>query len=128
MKPIEHVENHLSDKRKALLHSLRTHHWEVVGVDDADADWALDEKWLIESNRENRGVAMALWLFQYDGVHDGVDRVVATTGHDTPPDPYGGTPAIEFDTKRFDDQLDAFLAALHEYRLSGVLPGRAGTE
>jgi len=78
MKHIEHIEKQLPDKRKALLHSLREHNWNVVGIDDENSDWALDEKWLIESTREHKGAGLTLWMFKHDGIHDGMDRVVAT--------------------------------------------------
>ena len=52
MKRIEQIENRLPEKRKALLHCLRANNWTVVGIDDSESDWALDEKWLIESTRE----------------------------------------------------------------------------
>ena len=77
MKQIEQIEKHLPEKRKALLRCLRENDWRVIGVDDADSDWALEEKWLIESTRENRGAAVTLWFFKHDGRYDGFDRVVA---------------------------------------------------
>ncbi len=120
MKRIEHIEKQLPDKRKALLHSLREHNWKVVGIDDADSDWALDEKWLIESTRENKGVGLTLWMFKYDGIHDGMDRVVATARDAPEPIAYGGTPSIEFDARKFERQLDVFVTSLHEYRVNGV--------
>lgn len=119
MKRIEQIEKHLPAKQKALLHCLRENGWEVVGVDDTESDWALGDKWLIESTRENKGASLTLWMFKYDGLHDGMDRVVATARHAPEPNAYGGTPAIEFDMKRFEKQLDAFMAALHEYRIGG---------
>ena len=120
MNRIEHIEKQLSDKRKALLHSLREHNWKVVEIDDADSDWALDEKWLIESMRENKGAELTLWMFQSDGIHDGMDRVVATISDAREPNPYGGTPSIEFDTRKFERQLDVFMTSLHNYRVNGV--------
>ena len=121
MKRIEHIEKHLPDKRKALLHSLREHNWKVVGIDDSDSGCALDEKWLIESTRENKGAALSLWMFKYDGVHDGMDRVVAIPRDVPEPNAYGGTPSIEFDARRFEKQVEAFMVSLHEYRVNGVL-------
>ena len=121
MKHIDQIEKHLPDKRKALLHSLREHNWKVVGVDDAESDWALDEKWLIESKRENKGVGLTLWMFRFDGIHDGMNRVVETPRDVAEPSAYSGTPAIEFDARKFDRQLDCFMDALHEYRMSGTL-------
>jgi hypothetical protein len=126
MKRIEHIEKHLPNKRKALLHCLRAHNWHVVGFEDAESDWALDEKWLIESARENKATSLILWMFKYDGVHDGIDRVVATPRDASQPSAYGGTPSIEFDTRRFETQLEAFMASLHEYRTSGSTTIRDG--
>lgn len=122
MKHIESIEKHLPDGRKALLHCLRAHNWEVVGIDDTESDWALDEKWLIESTRENKGAALTLWMFKYDGLHDGLDRVVATPRDAPQPSAYGATPSIEFDSRRFEKQLEAFMASLHEYRIGGTMP------
>ncbi|MFO1045365.1 MAG: hypothetical protein U0941_26600 [Planctomycetaceae bacterium] len=58
MTPIEQVENRLPEKRKALLHHLRANDWNVVSVDDTESDWALNEKWQIESTRENKGATL----------------------------------------------------------------------
>ena len=121
MNDISH-EKHLPDKRKALLHSLREQNWKVVGVDDADSDWAYEEKWLIESIRQNKGAQLVLWFFKYDGIHDGLDRVVATLPDASQPSAYGSTPAIEFDTRKFEKQLGEFMSSLHEYRIDGTLP------
>ena len=116
MTPIEQVENRLPEKRKALLHHLRANDWNVVSVDDTESDWALNEKWLIESSRENKGATLTLWFFKYDGVHDGIDRVVATSFEASKPNAYGGTPSIEFDARQFERQLDCFIEALHDFR------------
>jgi hypothetical protein len=128
MKRIEHIEKHLPEKRKALLHCLRAHNWRVVGIDDTESDWALDEQWLIESTRENKGAALTLWMFKYDGVHDGMDRVVATPRDASQPNAYGGTLSIEFDTRRFEKQLEAFMTSLHEYRIKGSMTIQDGDE
>jgi len=119
MRPIEDIEKTLSDKRKTLLHRLREHNWKVVGFDDSDADWTLDQTWLIESTREGAGTALTLWLFKYDGIHDGMDRVVATPNGIQRPAPYTGEPALEFDTRRFEAQLADFIHAIHELRIHG---------
>ena len=121
MKNIEQIEKHLPEKRKALLHCLRANNWKVVAIDDAESDWAFDEKWLIESTRENKGAALTLWMFKHDGLHDGMDRVVATPRDASQPCAYGGTPSIEFDSRRVEKQLDVFMASLHEYRILGTL-------
>lgn len=120
MNCIEHIEKQLPEKRKALLHSLREHNWKVVGIDDADPDWALDQKWLIESTRENKGAGLTLWMFKSDGIHDGMDRVLATVRDAPEPNAYGGTPSIEFDAGKFESQLDVFMTSLHKYRVNGV--------
>ncbi len=121
MKNNEKKEKHLPQKRKALLHRLRENNWMLVGIDDSDSDWALDEKWLIESTCESKGLALTLWMFKHDGLHDGMDRVVATPCGASEPNPYGGTPAIEFDSGRFEKQLDCFMDALHEYRTTRAI-------
>ncbi len=117
MKHIGQIEKHLPGKRKALLQCLRANNWRVVGIDDTESDWALDEKWLIESTRENKGAALTLWMFKYDGLYDGMDRVVATLRDASLPSAYGGSPSIEFDSRQFEQQLDVFMASLHEYRI-----------
>ncbi|MDA7493006.1 hypothetical protein N8510_02805 [bacterium] len=120
MKRIEHIEKQLPDKRKALLRSLREHNWKVVEIDDANSDWALDQKWLIESTRENKGGALTLWMFKYDGIHDSMDTVVATARDARAPNAFGGTPSIAFNARKFEGQLDVFMTALHMHRVNGV--------
>src|SRR5690349_4099718 len=102
MKQIEQIEKHLPEKRKALLHCLRANNWKVVGIDDTESDWALDEEWLIESTRENKRAALILLMFKYEGLHDGMDRVVATPRNASQPSAYGSSPSIEFDSGRFE--------------------------
>jgi hypothetical protein len=121
MKHIEQIERHLPEKRRALLHCLRANNWKVVGVDDTESDWALNEKWLIESTRECKGAVLTLWMFKHDGLHDGIDRVVATPRDALRPSAYGGSPSIEFDSRRFETQLEAFMASLHGYRIGGIM-------
>ncbi len=116
MQPIETIERNLPDKRKSLLRLLRTHNWHVVEFDDAEADWALDSKWLIESTHEEKGYRLWLWFYKYDGKYDGMHRVVATTLDSPEPSPYCGQPSIEFDLKHFDDQLQSFLSSLNTLR------------
>ncbi len=120
MKHIEQIEKHLPEKRKALLRYLTTDSWEVVGIDDTESDWALDEKWLIRSTRENKGVALTLWMFKYAGLHDGMDRVVATPRDALQPSAYTAALSIEFDSGRFEIQLEAFMAALNQYRIGSA--------
>jgi len=57
---IEEIEKQLPVKRKTLLTRLRENNWKVVNVDGDYSDWALDEKWLIESVRENKGFRLIL--------------------------------------------------------------------
>jgi hypothetical protein len=128
MKRIDQIEKHLPDKCKALLHCLRAHDWQVVGVDDEESDWALAERWLIESTRENRGAALSLWFFRYDGLHDGMDRVVAAPCEAQQPSAYGGTPSIEFDRRGFEKRLEVFMASLHWYRVHGTFVIRDGDD
>jgi len=120
MKPLDD-EKHFPAKRKALLHRLREHNWDVIGVDDSEADWALDVKWVIESSRENKGSTLTLWFFKYDGLHDGMNRVVVTRPDDSQPNAYGGEPSLDFDSKRFEMQLQALMTSLNTYRISGRL-------
>jgi hypothetical protein len=114
-------EKHVPQNRKALLHSLRTHGWEVTGVDDSEGDWALDLKWMTKSTRENKGATLALWFFKYDGQEDGMNRVVATPPDASQPDSYNGQPSVDFNAKRSQVQLVAFITSLHAYRISGTL-------
>jgi hypothetical protein len=118
MHQIENNEKHMPAKRKSLLIKLREHNWKVLGVDDKDSDWALDEKWLIESTKENQGFTLELWLFKYDGKHDGMDRVVAKTVDSPDPGPYSGTPSIELDGRKFEKQLKLFMESLHKFRIN----------
>ena len=114
MHGIEQIEKHLPDKRKMLLRSLRTHNWDVVSVDDDNVDdWALDQRWLIESTRENKGVRLTLWFFKYDGLEDGLDRVVPSIDHSANPGAYVGEPSIEFGLRKFEKQLHQFIDELH---------------
>ncbi|HYF48443.1 MAG TPA: hypothetical protein VEJ63_03505 [Planctomycetota bacterium] len=131
MKSIDEIEKHLPPKRKVLLHALRKHNWEVIGVDDSALNWALDMKWTIQStlkwsiqsNRENKGATLILWFFKHDGMHDGVDRVAVTTRDAPQPSTYGGggEPELYFDGRRFEVQLQTLIASLHTYRVSGTL-------
>jgi hypothetical protein len=121
MKPIDEIGKHLPQKRKALLHCLRKHNWEVTGVDDSQADWALDVKWMIESTRESKGAKLTLWFFKYDGVHDGMNRVVATPRDASQPRAYGGEPSLDFDARGFEAQLQTLMTSLHTYRINGRL-------
>jgi hypothetical protein len=114
-------EKHLPQNRKALLHCLRTHGWEVTGVDESEAEWALDVKWMIESTRENKGATLTLWLFKYDGAEDGMNRVVATPPDASQPNAYSGEPSVDFNARRFQVQLQLFMTSLHAYRISGRL-------
>ncbi len=123
MQPIEFIEKHLPDKRKALLQSLRKHNWHVVGIDEANAVWALESKWLIESMREEKGFKLLLWFYKYDGNCDGMDRVVATTLVTSEPSPYSGQPSIEFDLKHFDNQLQSFMSSLNMLRFESRAQG-----
>ncbi len=118
MKQIEQIEKHLPAKQKALLYSLRAHNWKVTGIDEGTQDWALEEKWVIESTAENIGFQIALWIFKYNGVHDGLDRVVATTINSPEPDPYGGKITLEFDGRKFESPLKTFMESLHQLRTS----------
>jgi hypothetical protein len=128
MKHIEQIEERLPAKRKALLHCLRTNDWDVVAIDDTESDWAIDEKWLIESTRGNKTATLTLWMFKYDGLHDGMDRVVATSRLASRPSAYGGAPSIEFDSRRFEKQLEEFMASLHQYRCGGTMLISNGNE
>ena len=111
-------EKHLAQNRKALLHSLRTHGWEVTGVEDSEADWALDVKWIVESTRENKGATLTLWFFKYDGADDGMNRVVATLPDASQPNAYTGEPSVNFNMRRFQVQLQPFMNSLHAYRIN----------
>ena len=121
MKPIGEIENHLQPKRKALLRCLREHNWEVTGVDDSRSDWAFDVKWMIESTRESKGAKLTLWFFKYDGVHDGMNRVVVTPRDALEPNAYAGEPSIDFDRRGFEVQLQKLMTSLQAYRFNGRL-------
>ena len=117
MKPIEQIEKHLPQNRKALLHCLRTSNWQVLGVDDSLADWSLDETWLIESTRENKGMRLQLWMYHHDGLHDAVDEVVATTEEESPGP---NSPVLDFLQRGTDRHMSDFVARLHHFRISGT--------
>lgn len=117
MKPIESVEKHLPQQRKVLLHSLRSQGWEVMWTDDSDASWSLQEKWSIESTRENRGIALSLWFSKNDHIYEEEDEATATPagqklGELTP------IASVSFRRKQFDKQLILFMEAIHQYRIT----------
>lgn len=116
MQPIESIESDLPDKRKSLLRSLRSHDWQVVGVDDSDASWGCDSKWLIEATHEQKGFRVWLWFYKYAGKFDGLDRVVAITGCSPEQSSYSGQPSIEFALKHFDNRLQTFMNSLNLLR------------
>lgn len=120
MKKIEHIEKHLPQKRKTLLYCLRENYWDVVDVVNEGSSWAFEEKWLVGSTRENKGVSLALWFFRHDGESDGMNRVVATLENSPEPHCYGGDVSIEFDSRKFETQLEIFLSNLHRFRINGV--------
>ena len=122
LKQIEDIEKHLPSKRKALLYSLRENNWEVVRIDDEGSDWGYDQKWVIESTRENKGFIMELWFFKYDGLYDGMDRVVATPYNAEQPHIYsdGTELSIEFDGRKFEKQLSTFIDLIHQTRLTTI--------
>ena len=62
MKQIIELEKQLEPKRKSVLYALRDNNWDVTGVENEFSDWALDEKWFIESTRENKGYSLTLVL------------------------------------------------------------------
>ena len=118
MRKIEIIEKHLPSKRKELLYYLRENNWKVVEINDEYSDWAYDEKWIVESTRENYGFLIQLWFFKYNGIYDGMDRVVATKIDSTQPHAYCGTPSVEFDGRKFEAQLFYFLQQIHDLRLN----------
>lgn len=121
MKNIEHIERQLPSKHKELLYSLRENNWNVIEVNDEYSDcschWAYEHKWVVASTRENFGFLIQLWFFKYNGIFDGFDCVVATTLDITDPDPYCGSPRIEFEGKKFELQLRYFLNQIHNLRI-----------
>lgn len=117
MKKIEHIEKQLPPKRKELLYAIRENNWEVIEINDEYSDWAYDEKWIVQSTRENFGFLIQLWFFKYNGIYDGMDRVVATNIDSEEPNAYCGVPAIEFDGKKFELQLSYFLNQIHNLRI-----------
>jgi hypothetical protein len=117
VKAIEGIEKYLDGNRKLLLYSLREKDWEIEGIEDDISDWALDQKWLIVSGKQNRGFSILLMLYKYDGEYDGMNRVVATTDMNAEIDPYGGDPSLEFDKPKFSNNLESFLWNLHEMRV-----------
>ena len=123
---IEDIEKHLPPKRKVILHCLRANDWNVFEVSDEGTDWALDQKWLIESTRQNKGATLVLWWFEYNGEYDGMDRVVATLPDASVPSPYAGGDdlvSLDLDSGRFQQTLKLFMTSLHELRINGVLGG-----
>ncbi len=119
MKKIEDIEKHLPQKRKMLLYCLRENYWDVVEIHDEGSSWAFEEKWLVKSTRENRRVSLTLWFFKHDGADDGMNRVVATPANSPEPNCYRGDVAIEFDGRKFENQLEIFMSDLHQLRING---------
>lgn len=121
LKSIEDIEKQLPAKRKAFLLALRSNDWKVVAISCEEADWAFDEKWIIESTRQRKGFSLQLWFFKYNGEFDGMDRVVVTSAKAEQPNSYGATePSVEFDGLKFEQQLTAFINAIHNLRISDI--------
>lgn len=120
MNKITVIEKSLASKRRSLLYCLRENNWDVIEINDDYADWAYDEKWVIESTRENKGFTLQLWFFKCEGIHDGMDRVVATLVNEEQPNAYSGEPSIDFDGRKFEPQLSSFMNSIQNFRLSKV--------
>ncbi len=117
MKYITDIEKNLPPKRKTLLYNLRKNNWEVVKISNDFSDWIYDEKWIVESTRENKGFQIQLWFFKHNGLHDGVDNVQFTKIDDEMPNPYGEREnSIYFDGRKFEYQLGSFLENIHILR------------
>ncbi|TCI84852.1 hypothetical protein [Tenacibaculum sp. M341] len=118
-KSIESIEKQLPPKRKNLLHLLRHNDWEVIEISyDCHSDnyyWAFDQKWIIESRRENYGFTLDLTFYKYNGLYDGVDEVIVTLQNinNTSIDELA---SITFDAKKYEIQLNYFLDQINKLR------------
>jgi len=117
VKTIEEIECDLQAHRRVVLMRLREENWSVVEVRDG-TDWANDQSWVIESETRGKGTRFTLWFNRYDGRHDGCDNVIASLPSEPQPGPYGGDVSIQFDGRRFEKQLDEFMAELDRRRCS----------
>ncbi|WP_196161547.1 hypothetical protein [Reinekea sp. G2M2-21] len=114
---IEDIERNLEGNKKLLLYLLRENDWEVVGVENEFSDWALDQIWTIASTRQNKGFEIVLHFNKFNGVHDGMNRVVALTDIEIDVNSYGGEPSLEFDGSEFNRNLHGFVSAIHNLRI-----------
>ena len=55
-------------------------------------------------------------FYKYDGKHDGMNRVAATTDINTEINPYGSEPSLDFDKPNFSSKLASFVNVLNEMR------------
>ena len=119
MKSIEEIEKHLEINRKTLLFSLRDNNWAINGVEEECSRWDLDEKWFIQSERENKGFSIELLFCKHDGIHDGINQVVALLPSEPIPEPYGGNTVLYLDGRKFENRLKEFLNVIHQFRIGG---------
>ena len=123
MKDIEEIEKHLETNRKTLLFSLRKNNWTVSGVEEICSRWDLDEKWFIQSARENKGFSIELLFCKHDGLHDGINKVLALQPSEPIPEPYRGETFLHLDGRRFENRLEDFLNVLHQFRIGSSEEG-----
>ena len=115
---IEEIEGDLQAHRRAVLMRLRKEDWSVVEVRDF-TDIAGDQTWVIESDTRGKGIRLILWFYRYDGVHDGYNCVIASLPTEPEPGPWGGGDvSIQFAGRRFEKQLDEFMAGIDWARCS----------
>lgn len=124
MAGVEAIEKQLPGRRKALLGELRQRDWEVVSVSTEVTQWWHDQIWRIASTRENDGFVLHLRFNRHDGEHDGLNNVVVLEATDpgSTPNPYSPEgPQLDFNAAQFKKNLECFMDALHELRLSASL-------
>lgn len=122
---IKDIEKNLPPKRKSLLYSLRDNNWRVIEVNDEcyhECDWSFDQRWIIESKRENYGFLIHLWFLKYVGIYDGLDNVLATKidvdNTINMINPYSHDfPVLYFDGNRYEYQLNKFINRIHKLRI-----------
>jgi hypothetical protein len=92
--------------------------WALVDIQTNHSHWAMDQLWHLESLTFNKGFALYLTLYKYNGILDGMNRVVATTTSSEANGPYGGEPDLNFNGRSFSKNLSSFIDAVHQMRLS----------
>ena len=116
VKRISGLEKSLRPKEKRLLHALKSEGWVLEKVEDG-GDWAHESTWWLRSETKAKGFRLFLDFYRHNGEVDGMDRVVARRFEEAVQKSYySGSPSIEFDTRRFEQQLVDFIREVDRLR------------